>query len=46
MLNFKYVHPVQKLARVVAQREYVKKIFLEILQNLQENTCARVSFNQ
>ena len=28
----------------VIQRCSVKKVFLEILQNLQENTCARVSF--
>ena len=28
----------------VIQRCYVKKLFLEILQNSQENTCARVSF--
>ena len=28
----------------VAQRCSVKKVFLEISQNLQENTCARVSF--
>ena len=28
----------------VAQRCSVKKVFLEILQNSQENTCARVSF--
>ena len=27
----------------VAQRCSVKKVFLEILQNSQENTCARVS---
>ena len=26
------------------QRCPIKKVFLEILQNLQENTCARVSF--
>ena len=29
---------------VVVQRCPVKKVFLEILQNLQKNTCARVSF--
>ena len=29
---------------VVAQRCSVKKVFLEISENLQENTCARVSF--
>ena len=28
----------------VAQRCSVKKVFLKILQNSQENTCARVSF--
>ena len=28
----------------VAQRCSVKKVFLEILQNLQENTCVRVCF--
>ena len=27
----------------VAQTRSVKKVFLEILQNSQENTCARVS---
>ena len=33
------------LARsTVAQRCSVKKVFLEISQNSQENTCARVSF--
>ena len=29
---------------VVAQMCPVEKVFLEISQNLQENTCARVSF--
>ena len=28
----------------VAQKCSVKKVFLKILQNSQENTCARVSF--
>ena len=28
----------------IAQRFSVKKMFLEISQNSQENTCARVSF--
>ena len=28
----------------VAQRCSAKKVFLEILQNLHENTCARASF--
>ena len=31
-------------AEAVAQRCSVKKMFLEISQNSQENTCARVSF--
>ena len=31
-------------AEAVVQRCSVKKVFLEILQNSQENTCARVSF--
>ena len=30
----------------VARRGSVKKVFLEILQNSQENTCARVFFNK
>ena len=32
------------LLLAVIQRCSVKKVFLEILQNLQQNTCARVSF--
>ena len=32
------------LAEVVVRRCSVKKVFSEILQNSQENTCARVSF--
>ena len=28
----------------VAQRCFLKKVFLEISQNPQENTCARISF--
>ena len=31
------------LTEAVAQRCYVKNVFLEISQNSQENTCARVS---
>ena len=31
-------------AKAVAQNCFVKKVFLEILQNSQENTCLRVSF--
>ena len=28
----------------IARRYSIKKVFLEILQNSQENTCARASF--
>ena len=35
---------IQILAQAVARRCSVKKVFLEISQNLQENTCARDSF--
>ena len=31
-------------AEAVARKCSVEKVFLEILQNSQENTCARVSF--
>ena len=31
-------------SEAVAQRCSVKKVFLEISQNSQENTCARISF--
>ena len=31
-------------SKAVAQRCSVKKVFLEISQNSQENTCARASF--
>ena len=31
-------------AEAVVQRSSVKKMFLEISQNLQENTCVRVTF--
>ena len=34
----------KELVEAVARRCSVKKVFLEILQNSQENTCARVSF--
>ena len=33
-------------AEAVVRKCSVKKGFLEILQNSQENTCARVSFSQ
>ena len=32
------------LSEVIVQRCSVKKVFLEILQNSQENTCTRISF--
>ena len=35
--------PKQLPTEAVAQRRSLKKVFLEILQNSQENTCARVS---
>ena len=34
----------RKLSKVVAQRCSAKKVFLEIFQNSQENTCAQVSW--
>ena len=34
----------RRTTEAVAQRCSVKKVFLEISQNLQENTCARVPF--
>ena len=35
---------MKKCLEAVAQRCSVKKVFSEISQNTQENTCARVSF--
>ena len=35
---------LKQQTEAVVQRCYVKKVFLEISQNSQENTCARVSF--
>ena len=35
-----------ELSEAVVQRCSVKKVFLEISQNSQENTCARVFFNK
>ena len=35
---------LQIYSEAVAQRCSVEKVFLEISQNSQENTCARVSF--
>ena len=33
-----------QIIEAIIQRSSVNKVFLEISQNLQENTCARVSF--
>ena len=53
---FTFCHPIpcwwkparlqllEKLPEAVAQTCSIKKVFLEISQNPQENTCARVSF--
>ena len=35
---------MNKDSEAVARRCFVKKVFLEISQNSQENTCSRVSF--
>ena len=35
---------INDLTEAVVQRCSVKKVFLEIPQNSQENTCARASF--
>ena len=40
----KYWELVIKLSQAVARGCSVKKVFLDISQNSQENTCARVSF--
>ena len=40
-ISFSYKYDITE---AVAQRCSVKKVFLEISQNSQENTCARVSF--
>ena len=42
-LNMK-VNGIEQLSEAVAQRCSINKVFLEILQNLQENTCASASF--
>ena len=44
-LKLDYVFaPLSLSTKAVAQRCFVKKVFLEISQNLQESTCTRVSF--
>ena len=37
-------HCITQILEAVARRCSVKQVFLEISQNSQENTCARVSF--
>ena len=39
-----YITELQEVLEAVVQRCSVKKVFLEISQNSQENTCARDSF--
>ena len=39
-----YLSVSKQRTEPVAQRCSLKKVLLEILQNSQENTCARVSF--
>ena len=41
---FSFMFLIRRCAEAVAQRCSVKKVFLEISQNSQENTCARISF--
>ena len=38
------IHSLKSNLEAVVQRCSVKKVFLEISQNSQENTCARASF--
>ena len=42
--NQKYIFNFPKDPEAVAQKCSVKKVLLEISQNSEENTCARVSF--
>ena len=41
-----YQNQVAICKEAVSQKCSLKKVFLEISQNSQENTCARVSFNK
>ena len=41
-----YSSVLKQRTEAVAQRCSLKKVFLEISQNSQENTCARVFFNE
>ena len=41
--SIKYFSKLSDLPEAVAQMCSIKKVFLEISQNSQENTCARVS---
>ena len=38
------LNAIQVIFKVVTRRCSAKKVFLEISQNSQENTCARASF--
>ena len=42
--TLRFVNKITVILEAVAQMCFVRKVFLEILQNWQENTCARVSF--
>ena len=42
--NLEKTSEMSPITEAVARRCSVKKVFLEILRNSQENTCARVSF--
>ena len=44
LFNVKKLLKTKKVAEAVARRFSLKKVFLEILQNSREKTCARVSF--
>ena len=39
-----FIYFSRMIDETVAQRYSVKKVFLEIFQNLQKDTCVRVSF--
>ena len=42
--DYNQVQSDQLITEAVAQKCSVKKVFLKISKNFQENTCARVSF--
>ena len=43
-VNFSQVSPVSDTTEAVVRKCSVKRVFLEISQNSQENTCDRASF--